>query len=76
MECNLKNNLGDEVHVKHKSHMACLSSSMSLTFIMALHSSLEKQWVSPFFSINFLFLKKVLSFENFGDFVNTFSLFI
>jgi hypothetical protein len=56
----------DEVHVKHKSHMACLSSSMSLTFIMALHSSLEKQWVSPFFPINFLFLKKFFHLKTLG----------
>jgi len=49
---------------------------MSSAFIMALHFSLEKQWVSFYFASSFLFSRKVLSFENFGDFENTISLFI
>jgi hypothetical protein len=54
----------DEVHAKHKSHMACPSFFIG-----------EAMGIS-FFSNSFLFWRKVLSFENFGDFENTFNLFI
>ncbi len=64
MECNLKSSPMDEVHAKHKSHMACPSFFIG-----------EAMGIS-FFSNSFLFWRKVLSFENFGDFENTFNLFI
>ncbi len=56
----------DEVHAKHESHMACPSAPMSSTSIMALHSSLGRQWVSPFFPAAFYFVEKFLHLKTLG----------
>jgi hypothetical protein len=57
---------GDEVHAKHESHMACPLASMSLVSIMTLHSSLGRQWVSPFFPTTFYFGEKFFCLKNLG----------
>jgi hypothetical protein len=55
-----------EVHAKHESQMACPLAPMSLVSIMAFHSSLGRQWVSPFVPATFYFGEKFLHLKSLG----------
>jgi hypothetical protein len=56
----------DEVLAKYESHMACPSAPVPSALIMALHSSLGRQWVSPFFPAAFYFVEKFLHLKTLG----------